>query len=167
MQISNVNNEQSGIIYGVSSEEKIAVDKKERAKEPAEKLYGKDEYIPSEKDEPIGLYAVSQDDEGNPKIDYDEPKGSEENGKKADGKPENSEDSKKSDKKKSESCTGNTDKVDREIERLKKRLKELSQRVNSAEGRERERIEKQIKSVESELAQKDNDTYRRQHTVFS
>lgn len=157
MQVNGINNEQSGIIYGVRSAEETAEREEKETEKIGEKPHGKDEYIPSENDEPIGLYSVSQDDEGNPKIDYDKPKRSES----ADGKPE------KSDEAESESCTANTDKVDREIERLKKRLTELEQRAKSAEGKERERLERQIAVAKSELAQKDNDTYRRQHTMFS
>lgn len=169
MQINNINNMQSSTVQSVKSAEENA--EKENTEKIGEKLHGKDEYIPSEKDEPIGLYAVSQDDEGNKEIYYDAPNRSADNDEKAADSPQKAEDNKNGeksdDKEKSESCTANTDKVDREIERLKKRLKELEQHTAAADGKERERIEKQIKAVESELAQKDNDTYRRQHTIFS
>ena len=147
MQINNIQSGQNSAVYGVRASAEIADKKPEKVTESSEKIYGRDEYIPSEKDEPIGLYGLSQDDEGNPKIDYDSPE--------------------KSDKSKSESCTGNTDKVDREIERLKKKAEQLEQRINTAEGKERERLERQLKDVQNELAQKNNDNYRRQHTIFS
>lgn len=147
MQISNIQNGQKSMVYDIKSTAEIADKEHENVNVSGEKIYSRDEYIPSEEDESIGLYSLSQDDEGNPKIDYDSPE--------------------KSDKSRSESCTGNTDKVDKEIERLKKQMEQLEQRLASAEGKERERLEKQLKSVQMELSQKDNDNYRRQHTVFS
>ena len=158
MQISNIQSGQNSAVYGVRASTEIADKKPEKVTESSEKIYGRDEYIPSEEDEPIGLYGLSQDDEGNPKIDYDSPE-------KSDIKSEDSPE--KSDKSKSESCTGNTDKVDREIERLKKKAEQLEQRINTAEGKERDRLERQLKDVQNELAQKNNDNYRRQHTIFS
>ena len=69
---------------------------------------------------------------------------------------------------KSESCTANTDKVDREIERLKKKKAQLEQQARTAaDPSRREALEKQLAQVERELAQKDNDGYRRAHTSFS
>ena len=147
MQISNIQSGQSRAVYDVRPTNEVSDKERVKVEESGEKLYGRDEYIPGEEDKSIGLYSVSQDDEGNPKIDYDSLE--------------------KSDKSKSESCTGNTDKVDREINRLKKKAEQLKQRLNSAEGKERERLERQLKDVQNELAQKDNDNYRRQHAVFS
>ena len=70
--------------------------------------------------------------------------------------------------KKTEKCTGNTDKVDREIEKLKKRKKELESQLRTVEDEgKRKSLESQLAQVERELRQKDNDGYRRQHTVFS
>ena len=62
----------------------------------------KDEYISSEKSgsKPSGLYRVEQDENGNPKVLYDDPKKVQ----------------KKSATGKAEECTTNTDAVDREIE---------------------------------------------------
>ncbi len=70
--------------------------------------------------------------------------------------------------KKIEKCTGNTDKVDREIEKLKKKKKELESQLRTVEDEgKRKSLESQLAQVERELRQKDNDGYRRQHTVFS
>ena len=70
--------------------------------------------------------------------------------------------------KKTEKCTGNTDKVDREIEKLKKRKKELESQLRTVEDEgKRKSLESQLAQVDRELRQKDNDGYRRQHTVFS
>lgn len=115
-------------------------------------------YIPSENDEPIGLYRLAEDEDGNPIIDFDK---AEDGG----GSPEKS---KKDDpEKKAESCICNTDKVDREIKRLKEKQEQFEQRLRSAEGEAARQLEKQLKSVSAELAQKDNDTYRRQQAIFS
>ena len=68
-----------------------------------------------------------------------------------------------------EEVTGNTDAVDREIEKLKKKKQQLEQQIRKASGDEEKtkELEKKLAQVESELAQKDNDTYRRQHAVVT
>ena len=68
-----------------------------------------------------------------------------------------------------EVCVCNTDKVDREIEKLKEKKRELEQQIRSASGDERkiQELEKKLAQVEQELSQKDNDTYRKQHSEFS
>lgn len=153
MQINNIQNGQSNAVYGVGSAAVVFEREQEKVKDAIEEFHGRDEYIPSEKDEPIGIYAVSQDDEGNPKIDYNSPE-------KADKEPEDMSE-------KSAGCTTNTDNVDREIKQLKEQAQQIKQRINSAEGKERVHLEKQLKRVQSELSQKDNDNYRRQHAVIS
>ena len=66
-----------------------------------------------------------------------------------------------------EKCTGNTDRVDREIEKLKRKKKELEGQIHSeTDDKKIEQLEKELAQVERELSQKDNDAYRRQHTVF-
>ncbi len=66
-------------------------------------------------------------------------------------------------------CTGNTDEVDREIEKLKEKKQQLEQQIRMAvEDEEKVRdLEKELAQVENELSQKDNDAYRRQHASFS
>lgn len=60
--------------------------------------------------------------------------------------------------------TGNTDKVDREIEKLKQTQAQLEQKIAAAkEPKDKESLETQLAQVEAELKLKDNDTYRRQH----
>lgn len=67
-----------------------------------------------------------------------------------------------------ETSTGNTDRVDREIERLRKEQAELKQRLRSEADPARARaLEQRLAQVERELDRKDNDAYRRQHTVFT
>jgi len=126
----------------------------------------KDEYISSEKSgsRPSGLYRMGRDENGSPKVLYDEPKKS--GG--ADGKeqPQIGADSPKDDE---EECTANTDKVDREIRKLKEQKQQLEQQIKAASQDEKKvkELEKKLSRIESELNQKDNDTYRRQNAVIS
>ena len=55
----------------------------------------------------------------------------------------------------SEVLVTSTDKVDAEIEKLKAQLEKLKSRADSDP--------REIASIENQLRQKDNDTYRRQH----
>lgn len=134
----------------------------------------RDEYIPSEKDEPIGLYSMEQDENGNPKIKLDSPESKPENksdkqeDKSAD-KPDEPDKADKPEKEKSESeeCTCNTDKVDRELKRLREKAERLEQQLRSASDEEAAKLQKQLAAAQSELAQKDNDTYRKSHAEFS
>ena len=126
----------------------------------------KDEYISSGQSgsRPSGLYRMGQDENGNPKVLYDDPKKADGADKK--GQPKVGADSPDEDV---EKCTTNTDKVDREIEKLKKQKQQLEQQIrNASEDEEKTReLEKKLAQVESELSQKDNDTYRRQHAVIT
>ena len=122
----------------------------------------KDEYISSEKSgsKPSGLYRLGQDENGNPKVMYDDPKRV---AKAKDVQP------KEEPAKKAEKCTTNTDNVDREIEKLKEEKKQLEQRIKAAAG-DKEKVkvlEKKLAQIEGELSQKDNDTYRRKNAVIS
>ena len=122
----------------------------------------KDEYISSEKSgsKPSGLYRLGQDENGNPKVMYDDPKRV---AKAKDVQP------KEEPAKKAEKCTTNTDNVDREIEKLKEEKKQLEQQIKAAVG-DKEKVkvlEKKLAQIEGELSQKDNDTYRRKNAVIS
>ena len=60
--------------------------------------------------------------------------------------------------------TVNTDKVDKEIEKLKQTQTQLEQKIAAAKGpKEKEKLEAQLAQVNAELKAKDNDTYRQQH----
>ena len=62
----------------------------------------------------------------------------------------------------------NTDKVDQEIEKLKKKQQELEQRLNTETDEAKIKdLERQLAHVEQELKQKDSDTYRRQNAVYT
>ena len=119
----------------------------------------RDEYIPSEKDESIGLYSMKQDENGGHGIKFDDPNKSDKSDKPAD-EPEK-------EKSESEECTCNTDKVDRELKRLREKAERLEQQLRSASEEEAAKLQKQLAGVQSELAQKDNDSYRRSQAEFS
>ncbi len=174
----------SGTDYTERVKEKKDVWRAEKAKEAEkaaeEKNSGKlsepqDEYTSSEKSgrKPTGLYRVSQDENGSRKIFFDDPKAGHANG--TDDRSEESEDGKASKAggdsqgKPAEKCVTNTDKVDREIKKLKEKKQQLEQQIRSASGDEKKirELEKKLAQVENELSQKDNDTYRRQNASVS
>lgn len=126
-----------------------------------------DEYISSEKSgaKPNGLYRVEQDENGNKKVTFEDPR-----------KPDRAEEKEGvptakagNPGKPAEKCTGNNDKVEREIRKLKEQKKQLEKQIRSASGDEKKikELENKLAQIESELSQKDNDAYRRQNTVFS
>ena len=158
-----------GTYYEEQVKEKQAVERADKEKEEETKNSGKlsephDKYISSEKSEkkPVGLYWLGRDENGGRKIFFNDPKAACADGKKkkkaggGQGEPD-------------EVCVANTDRVDRDIRQLKKKRQELEQKIRSASGNERKirELEKKLAQVEQELRRKDNDTYRRQHTVFS
>ena len=159
MQINNIQGGINSAIYGVKANSEAREARSPKIDEISEKPIAKDEYVPSEKDEPIGLYRLAEDEDGNPIIDFD---------KAEDNRNSSPEKSKNDDpEKKTESCTCNTDRVDEEIKRLKEKQEQLEQKLRSAEGEAARQLEKQLESVSAELAMKDNDSYRRQNAVFS
>ena len=69
---------------------------------------------------------------------------------------------------KAETCTTNTDKVDREIEKLKEERDQLEQQIRTTKDPDKaEDLKRQLAQLENELRQKDNDAYRRQNAVIS
>ena len=75
---------------------------------------------------------------------------------------------KKADGKKTERYMGSTDKVDREIEKLKKRKSELEGQLRMEQDESKvQSLERELAQVERELSQKDNDGYRRRHMVMT
>ena len=110
-----------------------------------------DEYVPEEPGEPSGRYWMGKDEEGQPKIHFDDPE-------KAAGAP----------KKPEEKWVCDTGKVDREIEKLKKKQQELKQQLGTETNEARiKELERQLAQAEQELSEKDNDTYRKQHSTFT
>ena len=137
-----------------------------------------DDYVPEEKREPAGRYWLGKDEDGQPKIYFDDPEraadaveGPEQRPKADDPEQERvaaAPEKRAADGKKAETCTGNTDRVDREIEKLKQEKERLEQQISAQtdDGKIKE-LEQKLAQVERELSQKDNDAYRRRHTVFS
>lgn len=116
-----------------------------------------DTYEAQPQQESTGIYQVSHDEEGRPIIQVDQ--GSETAQKQP--KSESEDDSSQPIIVKT---TGNTDKVDREIEKLKQTQAQLEQKIAVAkEPKDKESLETQLAQVKAELNPKDNDTYRRQH----
>ena len=159
MPVSGVNTGAAKPLTAVAEvEEKSKVQgaeekEKERLPKPI-----RDQYIPEEKEEPIGRYWLEEDEDGKRKVHFDDP----DEEKEAKG-PE-----KKEPEKKTEKCVANTDKVDWEIEKLKRKQKELKQKINTETNEAKlKELEGELAQVERELRQKDNDGYRRSHTVFS
>ena len=157
MQV-NGNYEHSRTDYAERVKEKQAAERAEKVREAEkaaeEKKSGRlsepqDEYISSERSgkKPTGLYRVSQDENGSRKIFFDDPKAGHVDGKgECSGEGEDGKGPKaggNSQGKPAEKCVTNTDKVDREIKKLKE--------------------EKKLAQAENELSRKDNDTYRRQN----
>ncbi len=133
-----------------------------------------DEYAPEEEREPSGRYWPGRDEDGRPRIYFDSP------GQAVDAPQEPAPDAKEPgrmqeakapDKKsgeKEDRCVGNTDKVDREIEELKRKRQELEQRLNTETDETKIKdLERQLAQVERELSAKDNDLYRKQHSTFT
>lgn len=136
-----------------------------------------DEYIPEQPREPSGRYWVDRDESGQPRIYFDGrlqaadapdvkgPDGDAPEEKEPGQTDEGTNAPEKKDDSKDERCIGNTDRVDREIEKLKKKRQELEQRLRTeTDGNKIRELERQLARIDQELAQKDNDAYRRQHT---
>ena len=62
-----------------------------------------------------------------------------------------------------------TDKVEREIRKLKEKQQQLEQQIRAASGDEEKvrELERKLAQVEGELSQKDNDAYRKQNASVS
>lgn len=124
----------------------------------------KDEYISSGQSgsRPSGLYHMGKDEKGNTKVLYDDLKKVSCADKKEQSKvgADSSKDAEK--------CTTNTDRVDREIKKLKEQKRQLEQQIKATFGDEEKikELAKKLSQLESELSQKDNDTYRRQNAVI-
>ena len=184
MPISGVN---TGAVQPLTTAEKVLGASKVQKPEEAQGRQLKpvmDEYIPEEPQEPSGRYWMGKGEDGQPKIYFDDP----ERAADAPKQPESTPDAKKPDteapeepdpagqgakgpdgkKDKGETWECNTDKVDREIEKLKKKQQELEQRLNTETDEAKiKALERQLSQVEQELKQKDSDTYRRQHAVYT
>ena len=123
-----------------------------KVNEPEKAVGNHDEYVSSEEKEPIGLYGVSSGEDGIPRVSYDKP---EDDPDKFCSTPE------------AETVTANIDKIDREINSLHDKEQILRQKLRSADENTADDIKRQLEQISAELAQKDNDQYRRQNAVFN
>lgn len=151
----------SGAGTGIKEKEDEAAERRPAA--PASK---QDEYISAEQQEstkPKGIYSLTKDRNGNPRIAYDDPKGTRR------AVPDTSADPAGTKKPTAEKCTANTDRVDSEIKMLKQEQQKIRQQLNQEveDSDKRAVLEQRLASVESELKTKDNDSYRKQHTAFT
>lgn len=67
----------------------------------------------------------------------------------------------------SQTTTMDTDIVDSEIEKLKNKKAQLEHQLYSADALKKKELEQQLRQVDAELAQKNNDAYRRHNAVVS
>ena len=177
MPISGVN---TGAVQPLTTAEKVLGASK--VQKPEEEAQGRqlkpvmDEYVPEEPQEPSGRYWMGKDEDGQPKIYFDDPERAADAPRQPEDAPEAEEPKQagqgakgpEGKKNKDETWECNTDKVDREIEKLKKKQQELEQRLNSETDEAKIKdLEHQLAQVEQELKQKDSDTYRRQHAVYT
>nr|WP_326126305.1 hypothetical protein [uncultured Oscillibacter sp.] len=129
----------------------------------------RDQYVPEEAHTPCGLYWMGRDEDGSPKIFFDDPapKAAEDLPEDAESRPPEVPEA-PAPGRDAEKCTCDTGRVDRDIRRLKERREQLEGRLRTETDETRAReLERQLAQVDRELAQKDNDTYRRQHADFS
>ena len=175
MPISGVN---TGAVQPLTTAEKVLgapkVQKPEEEGRPLKPVM--DEYIPEEPQEPSGRYWMGKDEDGQPKIYFDDPERAADAPKQTEDAPEAEEPDPagqgakgpEGKKDKDETWECNTDKVDREIEKLKKKQQELEQRLNTETDEAKIKdLERQLSQVEQELKQKDNDTYRKQNATYT
>lgn len=117
-----------------------------------------DRYERSEPSESVGLYRVERDEEGTPRVRFDDPEAGNDAPKGEGPEPAEKEDT--------ETC--DTGRVDREIKALKKGREQLKRRLEGErDPGKAQKLEKELARVENELAQKDNDAYRRQNADYS
>ena len=177
MPISGVS---TGAVQPLTTAEKMMGASK--VQKPEEEAQGRqlkpvmDEYVPEEPQEPSGRYWMGRDEDGQPKIYFDDRSQAADAPKQPEDAPEAEEPKQagqgakgpEGKKDKEEVWEGNTDKVDREIEKLKKKQQELKQRLNTETDEAKIKdLEHQLAQVEQELKQKDSDTYRRQNAAYT
>lgn len=164
MEINSSGRNYNSAYSGYFNKAQIPPDNRKEAlpKHSSEEAGGKtaipqDEYIPSEESEnkPSGLYHIGQDESGKLKVIYA-------------GRTE-TEKAKTEPAPKAETCTTNTDYIDKEIETLKEKKKQLEQQIAAAadDPEKAAGLKNHLAQIERELSQKDNDAYRKQNAVIS
>lgn len=135
-----------------------------------------DEKLPASE---TGIYHLSKDEDGNPKIVFDAPDRMEKDSDKLSDAEDNlmsdeapqKVDGSDSPKEEPETtqCITNTDKVDKEIKKLKEERKQILQELGKA-GEDEEKqadLQKRLSELDAELQAKDNDAYRKQHATHT
>lgn len=135
-----------------------------------------DEKLPASE---TGIYHLSKDEDGNPKIVFDAPDRMEKDSDKLSDAEDNlmsdeapqKVDGSDSPKEEPETtqCTTNTDKVDNEIKKLKEERKQILQELRKAGGDAEKQadLQKRLSQLDAELQAKDNDAYRKQHATHT
>lgn len=156
--------------------------------------HGCDEYLPGEKPGPSGRYWPVRDGKGKLQVYFDGPsrpdapvaaaqgpdsapaEAEPAEGRPADrpkeARPEKAGSPRPPEKEKAadgpESCTTDTSRVDREIEKLKKEKEELERQLQSETNEKKAHtLQEKLAQLENELRQKDSDAYRRQHAAYT
>lgn len=116
-----------------------------------------DTFEPQVPQQTAGVYQISRDEAGRPRIITDENRQTAQS--RAGATPEE-----QGEKPIIVKTTGNTDQVDREIEQLKQTQKQMEQQIAATKDeKEKQALQTKLEQVKAELKMKDNDTYRRQH----
>ena len=98
----------------------------EKEKSSSPQKLARDEYVPEEEREPIGRYWMGKDEDGQPKVFFDSPEQPTPQKPEAPLKPDGSAQGPESAPgRKKERCVADTSKVDRELDKLKKKKEEL------------------------------------------
>lgn len=136
-----------------------------------------DRFAPDEPAVKAGLYRKAKDRDGNPTLRFDDPRKTAKEAEESEkmkaaeeekaAREERAAEEKKEEKAKTRTTTINTDRVDREIEKLQEEVKDVSRQLRTATGEKAEELEQKLLLDKIELRLKDNDTYRRAHSVVS
>ncbi len=169
------------------AEGKVEGTGKTEPSKPSQPQGSQDEYIPSsdKQEKNSGVYRLEKDKNGNSKVTVDQPAEAEEQAESqvesekasktaeeaqtGGNKPMKSGGAPKSDDEETSSTTTNTDSVDAEIEKLKKRKAQLQKQLQNNQGDEnhRKNVEKQLAQLNAEIILKDSDAYRKQNATYS
>lgn len=145
MELQALNARSAHAVQQAQPVQKAQAPEKEQAPAAAPAVPDYDQYSPEKVKPSAGLYRVGHDEAGNRLVEQ-EPV---------------------DDGSKAEQCTVNTDRVDREIESLRREEEQLQQQLSTAAPEQTEALQRRLEQVQRELSQKDNDSYRRQNAVVS
>lgn len=190
MEVNAVQNTSYQQFHAVQNKKGPAESRADNTQVRKQEEMRRDEYVKGElgQETSAGIYHVTQDENGDRRVQYEDPNqpatekpapdqpstdksapDQPTSDKSAPDKTDPAGPEKDDPEKRVEECTTNTDRVDREIAKLKEENQRLQQEIRSASGDEEavRKLERQLANVRNELLQKDNDTYRRQHADIS